>query len=291
MFYPLTYWVAIFAFLWVLTRFIRKPVQTVYPPSPKRSWPIIGNALQIPLSRPWITFAEWGRAQNNEIMHLSVLGQHIIIINDLKDVVELFERRSAIYSDRPRMPLLEQMGPTFNSVNAGILPYGDLWRQHRKTFQQGLRKEIIWRYHSIITDKSKILLQRLIAQPEELKDHYEVFAGSIISSVIYGYEIRSTKDPVLQATNRTIALSNPKALLAAVATNNIPVLLNIPRWFPGGGFRDFLDEFNSTLADMINIPYNVVKARMRGETEEKPSFVQEMLEKQNERGIKESDIL
>ncbi|TFK73310.1 cytochrome P450 [Pluteus cervinus] len=286
----LTSWLAIFSLLWVLTRIIRKPSQHPYPPSPKRTWPIIGNALQIPFTRPWLTFADWGRAQDNEIMHLSALGQHIIILNDAQDVVELLEKRSATYSDRPRMPLLEQMG-SFNSFNAGILPYGDLWRQHRKTFQQGFRKEVVGRYHTLVTDKARNMLQRIISQPEEFKEHYEVFAGSIILSIMYGYEMDSTKDPVFQAAKRAITLSNPEALLASLAVSTIPVILNVPKWFPGGGFHDLLDEFNKALAVMVDIPYNMVKGRMQDGAQEKPSFVQEMLERQTERGLTENDVL
>ncbi len=34
---------------------------------------------------------------------LNVFGMNIIILNSLDDAIELFDKRSAIYSDRPRL--------------------------------------------------------------------------------------------------------------------------------------------------------------------------------------------
>lgn len=33
------------------------------------------------------------------------MGQHVIILNSLKAVTDLFEKRSHIYSDRPILPM------------------------------------------------------------------------------------------------------------------------------------------------------------------------------------------
>lgn len=40
-------------------------------------------------------------------MCLRALGEHIIVLDSAKAVTELFERRSAIYSDRPKKPVLD----------------------------------------------------------------------------------------------------------------------------------------------------------------------------------------
>lgn len=41
------------------------------------------------------------------IIYASVLGQHILIINDREIAIELLEKRAHIYSDRPHIPMLE----------------------------------------------------------------------------------------------------------------------------------------------------------------------------------------
>lgn len=42
-------------------------------------------------------------------MYVKVLGQNIIFINSAKAAYDLFEKKSAIYSDRPRLPLLREL--------------------------------------------------------------------------------------------------------------------------------------------------------------------------------------
>lgn len=43
------------------------------------------------------------------VVYVKVLGQNIIFVNSAKAAYELFEKKSAIYSDRPRLPLLREL--------------------------------------------------------------------------------------------------------------------------------------------------------------------------------------
>jgi hypothetical protein len=42
-----------------------------------------------------------------DILHVSVFGNHVVVINSLKMAEEVFERRAQLYSDRPVIPILE----------------------------------------------------------------------------------------------------------------------------------------------------------------------------------------
>ena len=44
-----------------------------------------------------------------DIIYLEALGQPIIILNSVKTVGDLFERRSALYSDRPETVFIHQL--------------------------------------------------------------------------------------------------------------------------------------------------------------------------------------
>ena len=39
-------------------------------------------------------------------MHVHALGQHVVIINSLDVAIDLLDKRSNIYSDRPVMPMV-----------------------------------------------------------------------------------------------------------------------------------------------------------------------------------------
>lgn len=40
-------------------------------------------------------------------MHLKVLDRHIVVVNSVDDAMELMEKRSNNYSDRPYFPMLD----------------------------------------------------------------------------------------------------------------------------------------------------------------------------------------
>ena len=44
-----------------------------------------------------------------DLVHIKVLGRSIIYVNSAEAATELFARRSTNYSDRPRLPLLNDM--------------------------------------------------------------------------------------------------------------------------------------------------------------------------------------
>ena len=49
-----------------------------------------------------------------DILHLTVFGQHIVVLNSVDSAVALTEKRSDKYSDRPVFPMLELLVPLFH---------------------------------------------------------------------------------------------------------------------------------------------------------------------------------
>lgn len=92
--------------------------QICLPPGPT-GLPIIGTALHLRGEKLWLAFAEWAKVYGmcspkltidpmshdlllGDVMHFSVFGHPIVVLNSRAAVVDLLERRSALYSDRPR---------------------------------------------------------------------------------------------------------------------------------------------------------------------------------------------
>jgi len=42
-----------------------------------------------------------------DIIHMSALGKHIVVLNKIEDINELMEKRSALYCSRPYLPVIE----------------------------------------------------------------------------------------------------------------------------------------------------------------------------------------
>ncbi|GBE86444.1 cytochrome P450 [Sparassis crispa] len=67
------------------------------PPGPKE-WPVIGNALDMPISHHWLTFGRWADTYR-DLVSVTPFGQTIVIINSYTLITEMLEKKSAIYSD------------------------------------------------------------------------------------------------------------------------------------------------------------------------------------------------
>ncbi len=72
-----------------------------FPPGPK-GIPLLGNLWDMPTEYPWITYARW-TATYGDVLYLDTPGNPTVVINSAQAAVDLFERRSGNYSDRPGM--------------------------------------------------------------------------------------------------------------------------------------------------------------------------------------------
>ena len=100
------------------------------PPGPF-PFPIVGNHFQTPSYKPWITWEKWAQHYDSPMMTLWIGRQPRIILSDAWVASDLLEKRSDIFSSRPR---IIAMGDAINATNTNqtTLPYGDRWRKHRK---------------------------------------------------------------------------------------------------------------------------------------------------------------
>src|SRR5579862_6636582 len=100
------------------------------PPGPF-PFPIIGNVLQFPKSKPWVRFEEWSQRYNDPMITVWIGRTPTVVLNDAWTASELMDKRASIYSSRPtfQVPGRVMGGETWAQT---MLPYGDRWRFHRK---------------------------------------------------------------------------------------------------------------------------------------------------------------
>ncbi|TFK73312.1 cytochrome P450 [Pluteus cervinus] len=284
--------VAFAAVLFLFNAF-QKRRRLPYPPGPK-GWPVIRNVLDVPRSQPWYAFTEWTKTYDSPLVYANALGTHILVVNEMEDAIELLERRAANYSDRPRFPLMELMGWMFNT---GLIPYGDVWRLHRKLIQQCFRKDVMKRHHSVILSKTREMLEKLANTPEKFTQHCHIFASATVLSLVYGYELASPDDSLFKSTIHAIDEALLALSPAKFAVNTFPILLNIPRWFPGGGFHDWAAACKEITLKMRGDLYDYAKESIE-KGEDRPTFVRDILERYGEKtanmgkeGLEFEDIL
>ena len=110
------------------------------------------------------------RVPSGDISSVKVLGQRIVILNSLQACIDLFEKRSSIYSDRPSLVMAgELMGWDH------LLPlchYGDLFRDFRRLLFQfmGGPKQMA-RFHGLEEKETHQFLRRLLQSPDKVREH------------------------------------------------------------------------------------------------------------------------
>ncbi|KAK0477607.1 cytochrome P450 [Armillaria novae-zelandiae] len=240
--------------LFVVSRTIyrRRFIIPNLPPGP-RGLPIIGNVFDMPSSKQWLTYAEWGR-QYGDICSITLLGQPLVIINSSR-VMEDLDRRGTIYSDRPK---LEMGGELVGySKTVVLMPYGAALRNYRKHVARLVGStNAVGKYFEVEEEETRKFLRRLSTSPSDLRAQLRKLSGSLIMKMIYGIEILENNDPFVtlieNANDNFNIASTPGNFLVDV----FPALRFLPEWLPGGGFKTLAREWAKAFDDMVDVPYN-----------------------------------
>ncbi|KAI0784062.1 cytochrome P450 [Abortiporus biennis] len=152
-----------------------------YPPGPK-GLPILGNLFQLSQT-PWVPFTQW-KEEYGEIVYLNVLGQPIIVLNSVKTATDLLDRRSRIYSDRPKSVVGNDM--LSGGMNIALLSYTPMLRKLRRISHEGLSKRASNNYQPFRIREVVQLLRSLVKEPKAWRSHVEKSGVYLTLSILYG---------------------------------------------------------------------------------------------------------
>ncbi|KAG1723174.1 cytochrome P450, partial [Suillus paluster] len=245
-----------------------------YPPGPS-GFPLIGNVLDIPDIKPWLTFAEWGK-KYGDISHIEVLGQHIIVVNSVKIAMDMLDKKSTMYSDRPVFPMAGELVGLKHILT--LLPYGDHFRQSRKYFHRVIgSRAALDVYNPIEEVETHRFLKRVLAKPDQLQAHVRHTAGAIILRISHGYEVKENNDPFIDLADRAVDRFSRSTAPGAFMVDIVPSLAKVPEWFPGAGFKRIAREWRETVEELAAAPHKFVKDQMAAGIAQK-SFTSNLLE-------------
>ncbi|KAH9976325.1 cytochrome P450 [Lactifluus volemus] len=260
-----------------------------YPPGPKRL-PVIGNLLDIPSREEWLTYRKWSdeTCSGSEVVHVDVVGTHVIIVNSIEAGNELFIKRSSIYSDRPPLPAVTRL------IRADWLiawiSNGSRWRSVRRAFHRHLSSTEIKRYHPLEQHVMHCLLQDLLESPENFSQHLRHMAGKIILGIAYGIDVLPKNDPYVATAEKMLHSLSLATQSGGRLFSMIPWLIYMPFWFPGAGFKREAQKWIPIVDNTINEPYAVVQSALADGTA-KYSVAGDMTSHLNENSTAEDVLL
>ncbi|PCH42021.1 cytochrome P450 [Wolfiporia cocos MD-104 SS10] len=261
--------------IWAALYFSSKRRRSL-PPGPP-GYPIIGNTLQIPEDRQWITFAEWGR-KYGKIMYISALGQDTIILSSPDVVTELLENRGSMYSDRPTYHMAGELVGYGDTIV--LLPNGNRLRASRKLVANALTKRDSAVLAGIYEDKVLNFLSRLLETPKEFSEHIQLLVASAVLQISHGYNVRNVNDDFLRIARRANHEYHMSIAPGAWLVELIPqsdgygrdlAVRYIPDWVPGAGFKRKARNWRKTVEWLKNVPYDTVKMGAPQRASQSPS--------------------
>ncbi|KAJ7605462.1 cytochrome P450 [Mycena polygramma] len=167
------------------------------PPGP-RGLPLVGNLFQLKTDA-WFTFTEW-KEKHGPLVHISAVGQSILILNTHKVAADLLDRRGPIYSNRPRWIVASEI------LTGGLLvvftQYNDVWRRMRRAGHEGLNKQVASEFHVPQYREGLLLIQGMLKQPKLWNENIRRATASMVWSVVYDKPpITDAQDPSIAAVN------------------------------------------------------------------------------------------
>jgi len=241
----------------------RNPARLPYPPGPK-GYPIIGNLLDIPNAFIYKRFREMSREINSDLIHLQVFGFHLIVCNSKFVADDLLDKRSSIYSDRPRFPMIvELMGFGWS---LGFTPYNEWWKHSRKLFHKHFQPSAVPQFRPKKIKAAHGFLRKLIDSPELFHEHMQLMAGSTILDIAYGLDIRTSDDPYLKRAEECLQILDKAGNPGAFFVDIVPALKYVPEWVPGASFQRKAREWRGVAERFYTIPFDFVKDSMKDGT-------------------------
>ncbi|KAG9029268.1 hypothetical protein FRB95_005542 [Tulasnella sp. JGI-2019a] len=244
-----------------------------YPPGPPGDF-IIGNLRQMPSQYSWLVFDEWHR-KYGPINHVKVPGEHIVVIHTQEAAVDLLDKRSAIYSERPRFVMVCELAG-LDQITA-LMPSGDVHKRHRKLLAKALHHRVVDRDYAPIQERHvHKLAKALLDDPDNYMNHIGLCMGTVTQTITYG---ENSGDMDFVELGRAF-MKRMNGIARGYRVEFLPLLKYIPEWFPGAQFHQAAKVVKEFGAKAQWLPYNMVKAKADAGTAP-PSYVLSALDAMN----------
>lgn len=241
----LIFWVAILVLAWAFYgRSARKAQNLPLPPGPPRL-PIIGNLHQAPEKDPWRTYQQWTK-EYGSVFSLQYGINTIIMLGNHQAARDLLDKRSNIYSSRPRSVMAGEC--VSKGLRTLFMPYGEQWRAHQRLQGSYLNVRISQTYTILQDVESKQLIYELLST-SDFSNRFHRYSSSLIFALAYGKRLTSGDEPEIEAVGQVMENLVYAARVGTWIVDSLPILNYLPKFAaPWKKSADKWHEFESKLS-------------------------------------------
>ncbi|KAJ7628753.1 cytochrome P450 [Roridomyces roridus] len=232
----------------------------------------------MPKDHEWKTFAEWTKQYgqyDRDCVYVQILGQPIIVLGSLSAARDLLSERSAIYSSRPRLVMAGEL--TGFAQSMALMAYSSNFVALRRLIHKELTGNSLQKYWTLHEDESRLLIDKVLANPDEFLDSIRHYAGSVILRVTYGYQTASKNDRFLVLSERVMNAFSSASQPGAWAVDILPWLRHLPSWLPGTGFKRMAAQWSRMHLNVVEGPYDWALENQDSPDLIRPNFVSTIL--------------
>ncbi|KAI0825169.1 cytochrome P450 [Trametes gibbosa] len=220
------------------------------PPGPKAT-PILGNALDLPLSKQWLALQAWAE-QYGDVLHISLLGQPVIVLSSVGSAADLLDKRSAKYSDRFKSTVAGMIGWDWN---VALMGYGPKWRETRRAFHEHFHQGAVRDYQPTQLIGARKFLTRLLANPDNFVPDLRYDLGATILDVSYGIKAKDNHDEYIAIGERAVEGPAKALVLGALWVEFLPFLRHVPPWVPGASYQKKAAQWRKDAMMLTHEPF------------------------------------
>ncbi|KAL2802186.1 cytochrome P450 [Aspergillus granulosus] len=217
---------------WLITSIVKRPLLPL-PPGPKPV-PLIGNIHQLPKRLQWLHLYRLSK-QYGPIMYFSMAGQPLIVLSTHQAAHDLLNRRSARYSDRPRMVMAGEL--VTKGMHMLIRPYDERYKLHQRMEAPLLTLRAAGNYRPLHDLESQQLLFDVLGEWDQFGEkgvdfhhHFERAMASTIYCLNYGYRLQTGYEKELMDGKRVQAEFARTGQVGSYIVDSIPSLNYLPKF-------------------------------------------------------------
>lgn len=266
--------VAIIAIIPLLYKRFTRSKGLPLPPGPPAE-PLLGHLRVIPIDHPEYDYTRWGKQYGSDILHFSMLGRSIIVLNSVEAARQLMDKRGANYADRPRFALFEVMGW---GITLTFLRWSPRFKLHRKLLQQSFTQTACKAYRPVQEEEARRAAVAIIQRPLEWEVLLRQFSQAVVLRVGFGIDIQEKNDPFVEMAIKVEEATGESGVPAGSLIDFYPFLRYLP---------NAISSLSSHLAPLVHArrtkkfiqqlhdaPWDATEPSIRSKTAMQPSFMQ-----------------